>query len=193
MDNSQIIVGVPILLMVAMLLLLGATWLMRHHRLRPFAGIVLFALGVAFFWRVALIPQPDAARRSAIRAPAASTAGSATGSFAANAERNSADDGALASEPSDALPPSIPDPDVVGHRAASRLGRSPAPFRGARRRLAGVCHDGRLGTLFHAGGVRAGDRPGRECRRGPLYRPIHAGEHGRTGPTRRRGDFRATS
>jgi hypothetical protein len=42
-------IGLPLILLLAMLMLFGVTWLFHHHHWRPFAGIFLFVIGLGFF------------------------------------------------------------------------------------------------------------------------------------------------
>jgi hypothetical protein len=42
-------IGLPLILLLAMLVLFGVTWLFHHHHWRPFAGIFLFVIGLGFF------------------------------------------------------------------------------------------------------------------------------------------------
>jgi hypothetical protein len=42
-------IGLPLILLLAMLMLFGVTWLFHHHHWRPFAGIFLFVIGTGFF------------------------------------------------------------------------------------------------------------------------------------------------
>src|SRR5260370_31988439 len=48
-EERMIVMGIPLILLLAVLLLFGVTWLFHHHHWRPFAGVFLFVVGAGFF------------------------------------------------------------------------------------------------------------------------------------------------
>jgi hypothetical protein len=46
--ESQIVIGVPVVVLLAILVLFGVTWMFHHHYWKPVIGGLLFVIGIAF-------------------------------------------------------------------------------------------------------------------------------------------------
>src|SRR5262245_48176076 len=50
MAEERIMIGFPIVLILAVLVIAGIVWIFHHHHWRPFAGIFLFVIGLGAFF-----------------------------------------------------------------------------------------------------------------------------------------------